>query len=442
MTQAAITQPSRRTGGHALAPDRARGATDEPASELRGDAMKRRTFDHEILLLQGGGALGAYHCGIYEGLAEFGVTPNWFVGISIGAVNSAILAGNPPERRLERLRTFWDRASEFNKHELPAFLEWMRPMMGKLNFATVATSGIPGFFKPRLLPPDLATSGTPEALSYYDTAPLRETLQELVDFDLINSGEVRLSLGAVNVRTAESVYWDSKYTRITPDHVLSSGALPPGFPAIKIGSEFYYDGGLVSNSPMQYIVSEKPLTSALIVQANCFNAHGKLPRTLDEAMERVKDIQFASKQIFNTQRIRELQDMREALKRLMADLPPDLKSSPDVQKLLPLCDNRDWTLVHFNNHRTEPGGQFKDAEFSRAAVNDRWVGGLDDVRLAAANLDFAQPLELGGGMRVLYFPPQAPMASAGSGSAGPKIANIPEAPEDKPRHDTRPRRMA
>jgi NTE family protein len=436
MTQAAITQPSRRSGGHALAPDRASGATDEPASELRGDAMKRRTFDHEILLLQGGGALGAYHCGIYEGLAEFGVTPNWFVGISIGAVNSAILAGNPPERRLERLRTFWDRASEFSKHELPSFLEWMRPMMGKLNFATVATSGIPGFFKPRSLPPDLATSGTPEALSYYDTSPLRETLKELVDFDLINSGEVRLSLGAVNVRTAESVYWDSKYTRITPDHVLSSGALPPGFPAIKIGSEYYYDGGLVSNSPMQYIVSEKPLTSALIVQANCFNAHGKLPRTLDEAMERVKDIQFASKQRLNTQRAKELLEMRTALGRLLAKLPPDLKADPDVRKLTPLCDNRDWTIVQMNNRRPAHGGQYKDAEFSRSAVLARWAAGLDDVRFSTANLDWVQPAVIGEGVRVFHFPPVGLHGPEGSGRSAPRIADIPEGPEDKIPHDT------
>src|SRR5262249_48742801 len=201
----------------------------------KGDAMmKRRTYDHEILLLQGGGALGAYHCGIYEGLAEVGVTPNWFVGISIGAVNSAILAGNPPERRLERLRTFWDRASAFSMFEPPAWLEPMRPMLGKLNLATVATWGIPGLLQPRPDPTDLATSGTPEALSYYDTSPLRSTLEELVDFDLINRGDVRLSLGAVNVRTAESVYFDNRHTRLTPDHVLASGALPPGFPAIQI----------------------------------------------------------------------------------------------------------------------------------------------------------------------------------------------------------------
>jgi NTE family protein len=402
---------------------------------------KRRTYDHEILLLQGAGALGAYQCGVYEALAEAGVTPTWFVGISIGAVNSALLAGNLPERRLERLRTFWDRASEFSQYDLPAWLEPMRPMLGKLNFATVATCGIPGFFKPRPLPPDLATSGTPEALSYYDTSPLRGTLEELVDFDLINRGEVRLSLGAVNVRSAESVYFDNRRTRITPDHVLASGALPPGFPAIQIDGEYYYDGGIVSNSPLTYVVDEKPLRTVLVFQVNLFNAHGPLPRTLDEAMERVKDIQFSSKQRFNTQKVRELQEMRAALGRLLGKLPPDLQGDPDVRKLAPLCDDRDWTIAHINNRRPQQGGQTKDAEFSRAAVNDRWAAGLEDVRLSAANLEGMQPAELGG-IRVYHLPPVGPVGSAGTGPAGPRAADIPEAPDDRPRHDTRPRRTA
>jgi NTE family protein len=399
--------------------------------------MKRRTYDHEILLLQGGGALGAYHCGIYEGLTEAGVTPNWFVGISIGAVNSALMAGNPPGRRLERLRTFWDRASAFSTFELPAFLEPMRPMVGKLNFATVATWGIPGFFRPRPLPPDLATSGTPEALSYYDTSPLRSTLEELVDFDLINHGDVRLSLGAVNVRTAESVYFDNRRIRITPDHVLASGALPPGFPAIKIDGEYYYDGGIVSNSPLTYIVDEKPLRTALIFQVNLFNAHGPLPRTLDEAMERVKDIQFSSKQRFNTQKVRELQEMRAALGRLLAKLPRDLKGDPDVQKLTPLCDDRDWTIAHINNRRPQMGGQTKDAEFSRAAVNERWAAGLEDIRISAANLEWMQPAELGG-IRVYQLPPVGPIASP-AGPTGPRGVDIPVVPDDRTRHDARPR---
>jgi NTE family protein len=279
-----------------------------------GDAMKkRRTYDHEILLLQGGGALGAYQAGVYEGLAEAGVTPNWMVGISIGAVNSAIIAGNPPERRVERLRTFWDQVSAYGTLEPPAWLHPLRPFFGRMSIATVATFGIPGFFSPRPIYPDFAGSGTLQALSYYDTSPLKSTLEELVDFDLINRGDVRLSLGAVNVRTSESRYFDNHKMKIGPEHVMASGALPPGFPPILIEGEYYWDGGIVSNSPMTYIFDEKPMRTALIIQVNLFNAHGPTPQTLDEAMARVKDIQYSSKQRLNNERVRELMELKAAL---------------------------------------------------------------------------------------------------------------------------------
>ena len=383
--------------------------------------MKRGTYDHKILLLQGGGALGSYHCGGYQGLAEIGAMPNWFVGISIGAINSAILAGNPPERRLERLRTFWEMATSSFTFEPPAWLEPLRPMLHRVNFMQVCSWGVPGFFKPRTVLPDFALSGSAEALSYYDTEPLRKTLEQLVDFDLINSRNVRLSLGAVNVRTAESVYFDNYKTRITPYHVMASGALPPGFPAIKIDGEYYYDGGLVSNSPLSYVIDEKPLNTAVMVQVNLFNAHGKLPKTLDQAMERVKDIQFASKQRFNTQRVKELMGLRMALCRLMTKLPPELKTDPDVVKLETLCDKRDWTVVHVNNRRVHHSGQNKDADFSRLGVLDRWASGLEDIRISAANLEWLHPMELGGGIRIYQMPPESPTVSVGLGQATAEV---------------------
>jgi NTE family protein len=367
--------------------------------------MKRRTFDHEILLLQGGGALGAYQAGVYQGLAEAGVKPTWLVGISIGAINSALIAGNPSERRLERLRTFWDLVSAHSTLEPPAWLDFTRPLLGRMSFATVATFGISGFFAPRTLPPLLAASASPEALSFYDTAPLKKTLEELVDFDLINRRAVRLSLGAVNVRTGESVYFDNFKTRIGPEHVMASGALPPGFPAVLIDGQHYYDGGIVSNSPLTYVWDEKPLRTALIIQVNLFNAQGELPRTIDEALERVKDIQFSSKQRFNNQRVRELGEQRAALGRLLAKLPPDLQADPDARKLTSLCDNREWTIVHVNDRRPSQAGQAKDAEFSRSTVNARWAGGLEDIRRSAANLEWLQPLDLGPGIQMYFLPP-------------------------------------
>jgi NTE family protein len=379
---------------------------------------------------------------VYEGLAEAGVTPTWLVGISIGAVNSALIAGNPPERRVKHLREFWDRVSTYATLEPPAWLESVRPLVGRMSIAAVATFGIPGFFTPRALPPMLAGSGSPEALSFYDTAPLRRTLEELVDFDLVNRRAVRLSLGAVNVRTGESVYFDNHKTRIGPEHVMASGALPPGFPAVLIDGQHYWDGGIVSNSPLTYVWDEKPLRTALIIQVNLFNAQGELPRNIDEALERVKDIQFSSKQRLNNRRVRELGELRAALGRLLAKLPPALKADPDVQKLAPLCDDREWTVAHVNDRRPSIAGQAKDAEFSRATVNARWAGGLEDIRRSAADLEWMQPLDLGPGVQMYFLPPVAPVASAGTGPSAMRVAGAPGVAGDEPPHDTRPRRSA
>ncbi len=247
--------------------------------------MTRNKFDHEILLLQGGGALGAYHAGVCEGLAEAGRAPTWVVGVSIGAITAALIAGNPPERRVERLRAFWDLVSSYAPLTMPAWLESMRPAYNSLSAGTVAMFGIPGFFSPRTPPPNFALPGSPEATSYYDTAPLKRTLEELVDFDPINRREVRISLGAVNVRTGASVYFDNHKMRIGPEHVMASGALPPGFPSVEIDGEHYWDGGIVSNSPLTYVWDEKPLTTALIIQVDLFKATGELPGNIDQVLE-------------------------------------------------------------------------------------------------------------------------------------------------------------
>jgi NTE family protein len=374
----------------------------------KGDAMKRRSFDHEILLFQGGGALGAYQAGVYEGLAEAGMTPNWFVGISIGAVNSAILAGNPPDRRVECLREFWDRVSSYAPLTPPAMLDSLRPFLDRLSVWSVATFGIPGFFVPRMPPPLLAAAASPEALSFYDTSPLKKTLEELVDFDLVNRGDARLSLGAVNVRTGASVYFDNRHTRIEPEHVLASGALPPGFPAVRIDGEEYWDGGLVSNTPLNYVWDQKPLNTALIIQVNLFPGEGELPRDLDQVMERAKDIQFCSKQRFNTEHVRVLGELRGAMGRVLAKLPPELQDDPDVQLIAPHCDAREWTIAYLTNSHRPHAGQMKDAEFSRATVNERWSEGLADIRRSIANFEWTQPTIDVPGVRVYNLPPATP----------------------------------
>jgi len=367
----------------------------------------RAKFDQTILALQGGGALGAYQAGVYEGLAEAGLMPTWVVGISIGSINAAIIAGNPPERRVERLRTFWDRVSSYAPLTPPAWLDVIRPALNNLSAVAVMSFGIPAFFIPRVPPPAYAADNSPGALSYYDTSPLNRTLEELVDFDLINSGKVRLSLGAVNVREGQSVYFDNSRTRISADHVRASGSLPPGFPPVTIDGEQYWDGGIVSNSPLAYVTDEQPRTRVLVVAVDVFNARGELPRNLDQVMERAKDIQYASKMRLNTDRFRELGEMRAALGRLLCKLPAGLANDSDVQKLAPLCDEREYTIARLINRRTTNSGSTKDYEFSRATVNEAWAAGLEDVRHSKANIEWMQPMDLGPGVRVYDLPPAA-----------------------------------
>jgi len=365
-----------------------------------GILMKTKDFDHQILLLQGGGALGAFHAGVYEGLAEAGREPTWVVGVSIGAITAALIAGNPPERRVERLRAFWERVSAYAPMAWPTGMNALRPAFNFLSAGAVATFGSPGFFTPRFPPPVFATGGGPAATSFYDTDPLRKTLEELVDFDLINRRAMRISLGAVNVRTGESVYFDNHKTRIGAEHVMASGALPPGFPAVQIDGQHYWDGGIVSNSPLTYVWDQRPLTTALMVQIDLFKAQGEMPGNLDQVLERHKDIQYASKQRMTTERTREVAELRAALARLLAKLPARLKADADAQQLAAECDSRQWTLVRLINQRLPHVSQTKDYEFSRATVEEHWAAGREDIRRATAHHDWLDPTLLAPGLQV------------------------------------------
>ena len=357
-------------------------------------------FDHTVLVLQGGGALGAYQAGIYAGFADAGIAPDWIAGVSIGAINAALIAGNPPERRVERLGEFWDRISAHTPFMPPAYLEHLRPMMNAFSAASAVTFGVPGFFSPRVPPPFLSPDGTIEALSYYDTRPLRDTLERLVDFELINRKDVRLSLGAVNVRSGNSVYFDNSQMRLGPEHVMASGALPPGFPPVEVGGELYWDGGIVSNTPLWYVVDEDYRMNALVLQVDVFSGAGEMPQNLRQAQERVKDIQYASKTRLNTTRVREIEELRGALHRVIEKLPAALKSDPDVERLTAISTRGAVALLHFINRHNTQSANFKDFEFSRATVTDLWNGGLEDARRAIASPKWKEAMELASGIGI------------------------------------------
>ncbi len=333
-----------------------------------------------ILVLQGGGALGSYQGGVYEALARHDVSPDWVAGISIGAINAALIAGNPPERRLERLKAFWNQASSGPFFSPPSTISnAARSYFNQLSGAVVAAFGAPGFFSPRLLGPLVSPPGTPEAISLYDTAPLRATLEQLIDFDLINNGPVRLSVGAVQITSGNSVLFDSAKMRIGPEHVMASGALPPGFPPIWIDGEAYWDGGLVSNTPLEFVLDDSEHENQLIFQVDLFNAHGAMPRNLIEVDEREKDIRYSSRTRLNTDANLKIHGVKVALRKLLDSLPPEHRDRPEAAMLADVAKENAVTVVQLIYRKRPYEGGSKDYEFSRQTMLEHWASGFADV---------------------------------------------------------------
>jgi NTE family protein len=361
-------------------------------------------YDFTILVLQGGGALGAYQAGVYEGLVAAGISPDWITGVSIGGINAALIAGNAPEQRVRRLRDFWTAVSSGALGALPGlehpFVDPLRNTLSRVSAAASATLGVPGFFSPRVPPPVLMPSGSDAALSVYDTAPLRSTLEELVDFELINRRDVRLSLGAVNIQTGNSTYFDSHQIHIRPEHVLASGALPPAFAPVEIDGQAYWDGGIVSNTPLWYVLDNSPPMKALIIQVDLFSAKGERPRDLDQVMERHKDIMYSSRTRFNTTRVRELQQLRSPLHRLLRKLPEKLARDPDAQALEKLCSATHIDIVHLINRHSANASFWKDYDFARATMRRLWDAGLTDVRRSVAHPEWLKRSRVSNGIEV------------------------------------------
>ena len=343
----------------------------------------RRAGDECILVLQGGGALGAYQAGVFEALAAMDYTPDWIAGISIGAINAALIAGNPPERRVERLREFWQGVSSFPfAPSLPPLADGVDGARDAFNetSATIAMLfGVAGFFSPRVPAAPFQPPGTPAAISYYDTAPLRESLERLIDFDLLNSGAVRLSVGAVSVTRGNFCYFDTSEQRLDARHVMASGALPPGFPPVEIDGEYYWDGGLVSNTPLQYVLDEPGRRPRLVFQVDLFAARGEMPANLAEASEREKDIRYSSRTRLNTTFELRRQATVQAAQRLLARLPARLRDDPDARLLAAIPCEAAVDVVHLIYRSKHYESQSKDYEFSRASMLEHWAAGLAEI---------------------------------------------------------------
>ncbi|MDR7191316.1 patatin-like phospholipase family protein [Luteimonas terrae] len=365
-------------------------------SQARTEAAVRERvarYPMVALVLQGGGALGAYQCGVYERLHAEGIAPNWFAGISIGAINAAILAGNAPEDRIAQLQAFWNVITEpagpaslpalairtmvASLPEHPALLSWARGMsaMGAM------LQGQRGFFEARTVSPLLVPGdGSDAATSFYDTAPLRETLLRFVDFDRINHDHaVRLTVGATNVMRGNFRYFDSARETIRVEHILASGALPPAFPAVEIDGEPYWDGGIVSNTPLEYILDCHPHEDTLVFQVDLWSARGPRPRSLLDVLERAKDIRFSSRTRHGTQMVETAQKLRTSLKELIAHLP-DRKLPPHLESALaPYLDDRVFNVIHLIYQTKSHEQQNKDYAFGRISLREHWDTGLHDM---------------------------------------------------------------
>ncbi len=345
---------------------------------------ERPPFERVALILQGGGALGSYQAGVYQALAEANLHPDWVAGISIGAINSALIAGNPPEKRVEKLRQFWElvSTSPFGVPDAGGWTgrdDFSRSLANQTRSLGALIGGAPGFFTPRVPPPYLNPSGSPAALSYYDVSPLKTTLERLVDFDLLNASVTRFSVGAVNVRTGNFSYFDSTKSRIRPEHVIASGSLPPGFPPTEIEGEFYWDGGLVSNTPLQWVLDSRPRQDTIAFQIDLWSARGEFPRNLLESETRQKEIRYSSRTRMITDVFKKQQILRRATAKLLAEVPKDLLQTAEAEMLAFEADDKVYNLIQLIYRSKNYESNCKDYEFSRRTMEEHWQSGYNDA---------------------------------------------------------------
>jgi NTE family protein len=356
-----------------------------------------------VLVLQGGGALGSYQAGAYQALCFNGFEPEWVAGISIGAINSAIIAGNEPEKRVDRLKEFWDMVSQPVSWNPVVPGDRARSLFNETSAAIIATFGVPGFFTPRFPPAPLWPPGSMDALSYYDTAPLKKTLERLVDFDRINDLKTRLSVGAVGVTSGNFRYFDNYEFKklgkqIGPEHIMASGALPPGFPSVVIDGEHYWDGGIASNTPLDFVLDNERSRDLLIFQVDLFSARGDLPTTLLEAAEREKDIRFSSRTRMNTDMNRQIHNARMAVRDLISKLPDYLKNDPSVEYLREAAKENTVTVVHLIYSSKNHESNSKDYDFSHIGVVEHWNAGVRDVHQSMKHREWLERPQSGATM--------------------------------------------
>jgi len=326
-----------------------------------------------VLVLQGGGALGSYQAGVYQALYEAEIEPDWIIGTSIGAINACLIAGNSPQDRLPRLREFWKRIEQ---RPIWSFPEMFPGFNKKLSYWSAVANGIPGFFKPNAL----AHAGIDYPLGadkagYYSTAPLAETLRELVDFDRVNNCMPRLTVGAAHVRTSQMRYFDSRDCELGLKHILASGALPPAFPPIRIDGELYWDGGILSNTPTEAVFDDNPRKSSLIFAVHMWNPSGAEPATMAEVLHRQKDVQYSSRIASQIARHQQAHRLRHVINQLAARLPESERNTNAVRELVSYGCSTQMHVVKLQAPALDRENHTKDVDFSPSGIMQRWDAG-------------------------------------------------------------------
>ena len=344
----------------------------------------RPDFERIALLLQGGGALGSYQAGVYQALAEADLHPDCIAGISIGAINSAIIAGNSPDQRVAKLRRFWETVSSPplgipDVGSLRLGDNFQRQMVNQWRALGTLLLGAPSFFEPRVPPPIFTPAATPDRLGFYDTGPLKSLLENLVDFDRINAREAHFGVGAVNIKTGNFIYFENRTHKIGAQHVMASGSLPPGFAATEVDGEYYWDGGIVTNTPLQWALDSRPRKDTLAFQVDLWSARGELPRDMIEVDVRQKDIRYSSRTRKGTDEFRRMQSMRRAAAKLLDGMHPELRQTPEAELLAQEADSKVYNIVHLIYHARRYEGSSKDYEFSRRTMEEHWTSGYSDM---------------------------------------------------------------
>jgi NTE family protein len=360
------------------------------AAEPLGVSLRRR-LGQIVLVLQGGGALGAYQVGVYQALHEAGIEPDWVVGTSIGAINASLIAGNPIERRMERLREFWAGVEHSGWQDSLGAWPGIGSMMA--NWMTM-TGGLKGFFEPNPLAfIGQQTSLGSEAAGYYRTTPLRDTLGRLVDFAQVQQGGCRLTVGAANVRTSEMTYFDSRDMQLGVEHVMASGALPPAFPAVRVGSDLFWDGGILSNTPVEAIFDDYPRRSSLVFAVHLWNPHGPEPTSIWDVTNRQKDVQYSSRALSHILKQKQLHRMRHIIAELAKKLPPDLRADPEVADYAGYGCLTQMHIVRLLAPRLDNEDHTKDIDFSRAGIRQRREAGYAHTKGILAMEPWNTPVE-------------------------------------------------